>query len=370
MGRRGAADEGARQCRDAGRRARGALVRRRGHRPLPHRAHVLRRRPHRRRARDDPRRQRGRTARGARQAPAHAARRFRRAVRDHGRAAGDHPPARSAAARVPAEDARRRSPRSRRRWGSSRRSSASGRMALHEFNPMLGHRGCRLAISYPEIAEMQARAIFEAAIEVGQRRRRARSTPEIMVPLVAVKAELDRVKALIDAAAAAVAAERGVKAALPRRHHDRAAARRARAPARSPRAAEFFSFGTNDLTQTTFGFSRDDAASFLGAYIAERHPRQRPVRHARPRGRRRARSQIAAERGREDAPRHQARHLRRAWRRPGVDRLLRGGRPRLRLLLALPRAHRPPGRGASRAQGEGRAGRRSEDGLKPRLSEG
>jgi pyruvate,orthophosphate dikinase len=138
--------------------------------------------------------------------------------------------------------------------------------ALHEFNPMLGHRGVRLAISYPAIAEMQARAIFEAAIDVGQRSGEA-ITPEIMVPLVMARPELDRVKALIDATAAAVTAEHGVKVAysvgtmieLPR------AALRASEIAES---AEFFSFGTNDLTQTTFGLSRDDAASFLGAYTS------------------------------------------------------------------------------------------------------
>ena len=104
VGRREPPHEGAHQCRDAGRCPHGALVRRRRHRALPHRAHVLRGRPHRRHARDDPRRQRGGPARSARQAAADAALGFRRAVRDHGRPAGDHPPARSAAARVPAQD--------------------------------------------------------------------------------------------------------------------------------------------------------------------------------------------------------------------------------------------------------------------------
>jgi pyruvate,orthophosphate dikinase len=133
-------------------------------------------------------------------------------------------------------------------------------LALHEFNPMLGHRGCRLAVSYPEIAEMQARAIFEAAIE-------ADAEPEIMVPLVAVKAELDLVKSLIDKTADAVAAERGQRPRysvgtmieLPRAAIE---------AGRIAESAEFFSFGTNDLTQTTFGISRDDAASFIGAYAA------------------------------------------------------------------------------------------------------
>ncbi|MGN6548811.1 MAG: pyruvate, phosphate dikinase [Pararhizobium sp.] len=136
---------------------------------------------------------------------------------------------------------------------------------LHEFNPMLGHRGCRLAISYPEIAEMQARAIFEAAAEAA-RRTGAPVVPEIMVPLVGLSEELDFVKARIDATAKAVIAASsvsidylvGTMIELPR------AAIRAHVIAE---AAEFFSFGTNDLTQTTFGISRDDAASFLGTYM-------------------------------------------------------------------------------------------------------
>ena len=136
---------------------------------------------------------------------------------------------------------------------------------LHEFNPMLGHRGCRLAISYPEIAEMQARAIFEAAVEAAKVTGAA-VEPEIMVPLVGLKAELDYVKARIEAVARAVIAESGVAIdylvgtmiELPR------AALRAHVIAES---AEFFSFGTNDLTQTTFGISRDDASAFLSTYI-------------------------------------------------------------------------------------------------------
>ncbi|MDQ0319475.1 pyruvate,orthophosphate dikinase [Pararhizobium capsulatum DSM 1112] len=137
--------------------------------------------------------------------------------------------------------------------------------ALHEFNPMLGHRGCRLAISYPEIAEMQARAIFEAAVEAA-RETGAAVVPEIMVPLVGLKTELDYVKARIDAVAREVIGEAGIEIEylvgtmieLPR------SALRAHVIAES---ADFFSFGTNDLTQTTFGISRDDAAQFLNTYI-------------------------------------------------------------------------------------------------------
>ncbi|ULR43214.1 pyruvate, phosphate dikinase [Rhizobium sp. K102] len=136
--------------------------------------------------------------------------------------------------------------------------------ALHEFNPMLGHRGCRLAISYPEIVEMQARAIFEAAVAAAQETGAA-VVPEIMVPLVGLRSELDYVKARIDEVAGDVMAEAGMKIdylvgtmiELPR------AALRAHVIAE---AAEFFSFGTNDLTQTTFGISRDDASAFIPTY--------------------------------------------------------------------------------------------------------
>ncbi|MBX5186760.1 pyruvate, phosphate dikinase [Rhizobium sp. NZLR5] len=136
--------------------------------------------------------------------------------------------------------------------------------ALHEFNPMLGHRGCRLAISYPEIVEMQARAIFEAAVAAAKETGAA-VVPEIMVPLVGLRSELDYVKARIDEVAGKVMNEAGMKIdylvgtmiELPR------AALRAHVIAE---AAEFFSFGTNDLTQTTFGISRDDASAFIPTY--------------------------------------------------------------------------------------------------------
>ncbi len=137
---------------------------------------------------------------------------------------------------------------------------------LHEFNPMLGHRGCRLGVTYPEIYEMQARAIFEAALDVAERG--DAPVPEIMIPLVATKRELELMKAIVDRAARDVFAERGREVEylvgtmieLPR------AALRAGDIAE---AGEFFSFGTNDLTQTTLGVSRDDAARFLGAYVEQ-----------------------------------------------------------------------------------------------------
>ncbi len=134
---------------------------------------------------------------------------------------------------------------------------------LHEANPMLGHRGCRLGITYPEIYAMQSRAIFEAAAEVQKEGKKV--LPEIMIPLVMTPKELQLMKAIVDAAAEEVKARTGIEIAyqvgtmieLPR------AALRAGDIAEH---AEFFSFGTNDLTQTTLGISRDDAANFIEQY--------------------------------------------------------------------------------------------------------
>ncbi|MGY4397819.1 pyruvate,orthophosphate dikinase [Sphingomonas sp. UYAg733] len=136
---------------------------------------------------------------------------------------------------------------------------------LHEFNPMLGHRGCRLGVTYPEIYEMQARAIFEAAIEVAVKSGAA-PIPEVMIPLVATRRELELMKMVVEKAAQAVFADKGrtieyligTMIELPR------------ACLMAGEIAEvgaFFSFGTNDLTQTTLGVSRDDAARFLTTYV-------------------------------------------------------------------------------------------------------
>ncbi len=191
---------------------------------------------------------------------------------------------------------------------------------LAEFNPMLGFRGCRLAVVYPEIAEMQARAIFEAAHEAARRTGKP-VVPEIMVPLIASKAELDLVKARIDETAEAVARETGAKIAyqvgtmieLPRA---------ALLAAEIAQSAEFFSFGTNDLTQTTFGISRDGCGKLPRSAIPKaRHYHRRSVRVDRPRRRRRARPhrRRAWSLGAEEA---QGRHLWRARRRPGFGRVL------------------------------------------------
>ena len=136
---------------------------------------------------------------------------------------------------------------------------------LHEFNPMLGHRGCRLGVTYPEIYEMQARAIFEAAVDVAEKTGAA-PIPEVMVPLVATRRELELMKDVIDKAAAAVFAEKG-------RTIDYLVGTMIELPRAALKAGEiaevgaFFSFGTNDLTQTALGVSRDDAGRFLGTYV-------------------------------------------------------------------------------------------------------
>ncbi len=138
---------------------------------------------------------------------------------------------------------------------------------LHEANPMLGLRGCRLGLTYPEITEMQAQAIFEAAVEASKELGK-QVEPEVMVPLIDTQKELDLVKAIIDAKAAEVMEKAGVKfnymvgtmIEMPRA---------ALTADKVAETAEFFSFGTNDLTQTTLGMSRDDAGSFLPNYVAK-----------------------------------------------------------------------------------------------------
>src|SRR5690606_27861794 len=142
---------------------------------------------------------------------------------------------------------------------------------LHEFNPMLGFRGCRLAIRYPEITEMQARAIFEAAVNAAKKTGKP-VIPEIMIPLVAYRKEFDLLRKVIVGVAEAVENETGTRleyqigtmVELPR------SALRADEIAAGEDGAEFFSFGTNDLTQTCLGLSRDDAAPILENYLSAR----------------------------------------------------------------------------------------------------
>lgn len=141
-------------------------------------------------------------------------------------------------------------------------------IGLHEFNPMLGHRGCRLSVTYPEIAEMQTRAVIEAALNV-KKSKGYDIVPEIMIPLVGELKELEFVKNVVDATAKKVMEERGEKInylvgtmiEVPRA---------AITASEIAKAAQFFSFGTNDLTQMTFGFSRDDAGKFLPYYYEKK----------------------------------------------------------------------------------------------------
>ena len=155
-------------------------------------------------------------------------------------------------------------------------------VSLHEFNPMMGHRGCRLAVTYPEIAEMQTTAVIKAALKVSAETGKM-ITPHIMVPLVGEVKELKYVKNVIVATADKLIAEAGVPMTyevgtmieIPRA---------ALTAGEIATEADFFSFGTNDLTQMTFGFSRDDAAKFLGAYYETKIYESDPFQHLDPKG--------------------------------------------------------------------------------------
>ena len=213
---------------------------------------------------------------------------------------------------------------------------------------MLGFRGCRLAIAYPEIAEMQARAIFEAAVEVGRATGGKPVVPEIMVPLIAGKAELDLVKERIDAMAETVAAETKSTGQISGRHHDRTAARGAESrrdrgdrrvlllrhqrpdPDRPSASAATMPQASSASTRRKAFWRADPFVSIDREGVGEL------VR-------------IATERGRKVRPKTQARHLRRAWRRSRLGRVLPRGRARLRVLLAVPGADRALGRRAGGA---------------------
>jgi pyruvate,orthophosphate dikinase len=139
---------------------------------------------------------------------------------------------------------------------------------LHESNPMMGHRGVRLGISYPEVTEMQVRAIFECAAELNKAGHKC--IPEIMVPVTCDVAELDVTKKIVDAVDADVKKRYGL-ASLEYKYGTMIEIPRAALLAdRMAKTAEFFSFGTNDLTQMTFGFSRDDIGSFMNDYLEQK----------------------------------------------------------------------------------------------------
>ena len=214
---------------------------------------------------------------------------------------------------------------------------------------MLGLRGCRLGIIYPEITMMQARAIFEAACAVASRK--GRVMPEVMIPLTANVVEFRKQALIVREVAEQVFREKqltvpyllGTMIELPR------AALTADEIARE---AQFFSFGTNDLTQTTWGLSRDDAGRFLPYYLEHNILEDDPFQVLDQSGRRQA-DPDGLRAGAEDPAGPQARHLRRAWRRAPIGGLLRCPRHELRQLFALPGADRPAGRGAVLAGGDG-----------------
>ena len=171
---------------------------------------------------------------------------------------------------------------------------------LHEVNPMMGHRGCRLAVTYPEIAEMQTQAVIEAALNVQERHPEWTIVPEIMIPLVGETNELRYVKGIVTTTADKIIKEHnsnmkykvGTMIEIPRA---------AILSGEIAEEAEFFSFGTNDLTQMTFGFSRDDAAKFLGSYYETKIYEQDPFAHVDQRGVG-VLIKLAAERGRQTRP--------------------------------------------------------------------
>ena len=243
---------------------------------------------------------------------------------------------------------------------------------LHELNPMLGHRGCRLAVTFPEILEMQVRAIIEAAVEV--KRDKVKVLPEIMIPLVGTVRELKFLKPFVHKAAEEVMgglkkSERveytvGTMIEVPR------AAVTADEIAKE---AEFFSFGTNDLTQMTYGYSRDDAGVFLKDYLDPEKAilENDPFQTLDPDGVG-ALVKMGVEKGRSVRDDLESRHLRRARRRPEVGRVLPQGRPELRLVQppsACPspgwrrprrrsRTPGPPRRAATRSRARSRRRRR------------
>ena len=213
---------------------------------------------------------------------------------------------------------------------------------------MLGLRGCRLGIDFPEISEMQARAVFEAAAIVQKEGIKVR--PEVMIPLVGFKKEFDLQLEIVHRVAKDVQAERKVKLSylvgtmieIPRG---------ALTADEIAQTAEFFSFGTNDLTQTGLGMSRDDSGSFLPHYAELEIVKKNPFATI-DQTRRRPAGRDRGEEGPGDAPEDQARHLRRARRRPRVDPVLREGRPRLRQRVAVPRPGRAPRGGAGGDRGK------------------
>ena len=216
---------------------------------------------------------------------------------------------------------------------------------LHEFNPMLGHRGCRLGIAYPEITEMQARAVFEAAAEV--QKKGIKVQPEIMIPLVGFPREFEsagrdrssrRAKKCMKEKKMKFDYLVGTMIEIPRAALSRM---------RSPRRAEFFSFGTNDLTQTALGMSRDDYGSFLPAYTELDIIDTNPFATIDQKGVGRL-MEITRRPGPKDAAENQARHLRRTRWRSAQREILPSFGIGLRQLQSVSRADCAAGGGTGR----------------------
>ena len=239
-----------------------ARLRRGRHRTHPHRAHVLRRRSHRRDARDDSGGQRGRPESALAKLLPYQREDFIgifKALKGY--------PATIRFLDPPLHEFLPHDAKSQaelaKKIGVTAEQIAQRVAQLHEFNPMLGHRGCRLGIAYPEITEMQARAVFEAAAEVAKKG--IKVNPEIMIPLVGFKKELDLQAEIVHRVAKEVMAAKkiefnylvGTMIEVPRG---------ALTADQIAETAEFFSFGTNDLTQTALGMSRDDMGNFLLPY--------------------------------------------------------------------------------------------------------
>ena len=241
-------------------------------------------------------------------------------------------------------------PRVRRERGRRSEEDSSQLLArveeLHEFNPMLGHRGCRLGITYPEITEMQARAIFEAAVAVDKEG--IKTHAEVMIPLIATVKEMANQGAIVRRVAEEVFKEKG-------RHVHYLVGTMIELPRAClvadeiAKEAEFFSFGTNDLTQTTFGFSRDDVNKILPTYLAEGILKQDPFAAIDQEGV----GELVRDRDRtgpQDASQAGGWDLRRTRRRTIVGRVLPSGGNGLRFLLTVPRADGATGCGAGRSQ--------------------
>ena len=191
--------------------------------------------------------------------------------------------------------------------------------SLHEFNPMLGHRGCRLGITYPEITEMQARAIFEAVVQVAKKGKKV--IPEVMIPLILGVQELEHQKAIVKRVADEVLEKAGLKKQKYLIGTMIEIPRAALLADQVAKTAEFFSFGTNDLTQTTMGLSRDDYTKFSKDYEDKKIFKADPFGVLDQEGVGML-IKWAVEKGRATRPRSRSRHLRRARRRAELGDVL------------------------------------------------